>query len=63
VVFRSSIHWIVEVIEPSWQVFKENGPAVVSNFGPLKTLSISDPAMVKLLGHKKALTAIEWLKF
>jgi len=33
--------------EKQMEVFKENGPAVVSNFGPLKTLSISDPAMVK----------------
>ena len=32
------------------EVFKENGPAVVSNFGPLKTLSISDPMMIKKLG-------------
>lgn len=33
--------------EKQMEVFKENGPAVVSNFGPLKTLSISDPMMIK----------------
>ena len=32
------------------EVFKESGPAMVSNFGPLKTLSISDPMMIKKLG-------------
>ena len=32
------------------EVFKESGPAVVSSFGPLKTLSISDPMMIKKLG-------------
>ena len=33
--------------------FKRNGPAIVSYFGPLKTLSISDPSMIKFALSQK----------